>query len=79
MDQSLPTQERIDAAIKRVKKMIASAKASIAPPGSVKPKLEQNPYKVGNQRTGPKGGWGKLLQQQLQQQQPNMPPGYGNF
>jgi hypothetical protein len=32
VDQYIPTQERIDAAIKRVQKMTSSAKAAIAPP-----------------------------------------------
>ena len=77
VDQSLPTQERIDAAIKRVQKMTASAKASIAPPGAAKPKQDPTPPK--NPKGGPKGGWGKLLEQQLLMQQPILPPGFGKF
>jgi hypothetical protein len=34
VDQTLPTQERIDAAVKRVQKMTASTKAAIAPFGA---------------------------------------------
>ncbi len=35
VDQSIPTQERIDAAVKRVPKInSSSAKAAIAPPGA---------------------------------------------
>jgi hypothetical protein len=34
VDQSIPTQERIDAAVKRVPKMTSSAKAAIALPGT---------------------------------------------
>ena len=34
MDQILPTQERIDAAVKRVQKTPPSARAAISPPGS---------------------------------------------
>jgi hypothetical protein len=33
VNQSLPTQETIDAAVKRVPKMTPSARATIAPPG----------------------------------------------
>ena len=40
VDQSIPTQERIDAAVKRVQKMTSSAKVAIAPPG-VKVKKEE--------------------------------------
>ena len=76
VDQSLPTQERIDAAIKRVQNMSASAKAAIAPPGAIRPKQDPTPPKAPK---APKGGWGRLLQQQMQMQPPSMPPGYGNF
>ncbi len=34
VDQSIPTQERIDAAVTRVQKMTSPAKAAIAPPGA---------------------------------------------
>ena len=34
VDQSIPTQEIIDAVAKRVQKMTSSAKAAIAPPGA---------------------------------------------
>jgi len=34
VDQSIPTQERIDAAVNRVQKMTFSAKATIASPGA---------------------------------------------
>jgi hypothetical protein len=34
VDQSIPTQERIDAAVKRVQKMTSSAKAAITPSGA---------------------------------------------
>ena len=34
MDQSLPTQERVDAAVKRVQKLTSAAKAAIAPGGA---------------------------------------------
>jgi hypothetical protein len=75
VDQSLPTQERVDAAVKRVQKLTSAAKAAIAPGGS-----------KGNSGGGKKDGgrWrsGRNSQQQPQQQQQQQqqlafPPGFG--
>jgi hypothetical protein len=77
-DQSLPTQERIDAAVKRVQKMTMSARATIAPPGA---KHEKDPASRGgggggNKKTR-KGGWQNGQQQLQLQQPPSLPPRLG--
>ncbi len=62
VDQTVPTQTRIDEAVKRVQKSTPSAKDAIAPPGS-----------KGNGGVGGEGGgkrkWSKGKQQQQQQPQ----------
>ena len=71
VDQSVPTQKRIDEAVKRVQKSSASAKAAIAPPGT----------KGKGGEGGGKRKWSKGKQQQQQQpqqqQQNSLPPGFG--
>ena len=75
MDQSLPTRERVEAAVKRVQKLTTAAKAAIAPSGSKKD--------LGDKKDGGKWKAAKALRllqsQQLRQQQQLMfPPGFGS-
>jgi hypothetical protein len=65
VDQSIPTHERIDAAVKRVQKMTSSTKAVIAPPGA-KGKREGECGEGGGKR---KKWTGKQQHQHHQQQQ----------
>jgi hypothetical protein len=61
VDQSLPTHERIDAAVKRVHKMTPSSRAAISPPGSKQGK--------GSASGGEGGGGSKKYKRQNGQQQ----------
>ncbi len=77
VDLSLSTQERIDAAVKRVQKMTPSARVAIAPIAA----------KQGKGTSGGGGGDGNKKsregrpsghhQQNGQQQPPSLPPGFG--
>ena len=73
VDQTTPTQERIDAAVKRVQKSTPSAKVAIAPEGGE--------HKRGGRDEGDKKKWkGNLQQQQQRQHQQQLPeflPGFG--
>ncbi len=75
VDHSLPTQERVDTAVKRVQKLTSAAKAATAPNGSKK--------ELGDPKDGAKWRAAKalrLLQSQnlRQQHQLMFPPGFGS-
>ena len=57
VDQSLPTHERIYAAVKRVPKMALSARAPIAPPGTKQGKGPSLGRGGGGNKKTWKGGW----------------------
>jgi hypothetical protein len=65
--QSLPTKERIDAAVKRVQKMTPSARAAIAPPGAKQGEGPAPGGRGGGNKKTRKGGW----QNGQQQHQPH--------
>ena len=73
VDQSLPTQERVDAAVKRVQKLTTASKAAIAPGGT---KRDSAGGKKGGGKWKEKKAMQQLQQQQSQQQM--FPPGFGS-
>ena len=74
VDQSLPTQERVDTAVKRVQKQTAASKAAIAPNGVKKELVDK---KDGGKWKAQKAL--RLLQSQQQQAQRILfPPGFGS-
>ena len=75
VDQSVPTQTRIDEAVKRVQKATPSAKAAIAPPGSRGKGSAAG--EVGGKRKWSKAKQQQQQQQPQQQQQSSLPPGFG--
>jgi len=68
VDRTTPTHERIDAAVKRVKKSTPLAKVAIAP--------GKGKHKGGGRDGGGKKKW-KGKQQHQHQQLPQFPPGFG--
>jgi hypothetical protein len=72
VDQSRPTQERIDAAVKRARKMNSSAKVAIALPGA---KVKGG--SGGGEGDGKRKKWTGKQQQKQHQQPPSFPPGFG--
>ncbi len=75
MDQSLPTQERVDAAVNRVQKHTITSKAVIASGGV---KREGGDGRKENGKWKASKSLQQLQQQHLQARQLMLPPGFGS-
>ena len=76
VDQSLPTQERVDAAVKRVQKLTSASKAAIAPGGNKKVGGGGGKKDIGGWKA--KKALHQLQQQHQQAQQLMFPLGFGS-